>query len=197
MNDLPQTDPPTRPLPNKHWLATLSPLIWGGLWLLLMATALETRPFLPVDETRYLAVAWEMWNGGDYLVPHLNGETYSHKPPLLFWLMTAGWSVFGINDWWPRLVAPLFGLASLFLTARAARWLWPELPIISGAAPLILLGGVFWSLFVTLTMFDMILSFCALLAINGLLHAWRRSAVGGFVIFALAVGLGILAKGPA
>ena len=187
-----QEAPPPRP-----WFATISPLIWVGLWLVLMATMIETRPFLPVDETRYLAVAWEMWHGGDYLVPHLNGQTYSHKPPLLFWIMNAGWAVFGLNDWWPRLVAPLFGLGSLFLTARMARWLWPEIATISAAAPVILLGCLFWSLFATLTMFDMILSFCALLAMNGLLAAWRRNSGRGFVWFGFAVGLGILAKGPA
>ena len=183
--------------PSRSWLNAISPVIWAGLWLILMATAIETRPFLPVDETRYLAVAWEMWNGGNYLVPHLNGATYSHKPPLLFWLMNAGWAVFGLNDWWPRLVAPLFGLASLFLTARLARWLWPEIPGISAAAPLILFGSLFWTLFVTLTMFDMMLGFCALLAMNGLLGAWRRNSGGGFILFGLALGLGILAKGPA
>ena len=42
---------------------------------------------MPVDETRYLAVAWDMWREGNFLVPHLNGEPYSHKPPLLFWLI--------------------------------------------------------------------------------------------------------------
>ena len=42
------------------------------------------RPLLPVDETRYLTVAWEMWTSGSYIVPHLNGEPFSHKPPLLF-----------------------------------------------------------------------------------------------------------------
>jgi len=178
-------------------LNALSPLIWGGMWVILMATAIETRPFLPVDETRYLAVAWEMWNDGNYLVPHLNGATYSHKPPLLFWLINAGWAVFGVNDWWSRLVAPLFGLGSLFLTVRLARWLWPEFRTISAVAPVLLIGSLFWTLFVTLTMFDMILGFCALLAMNGLLGAWRKNTASGFVLFAIAVGLGILTKGPA
>ena len=56
------------------------------LWGLVVAVALIVRPPLPVDETRYLAVAWDMWLENHYLVPHLNGEPYSHKPPLLFWL---------------------------------------------------------------------------------------------------------------
>ena len=72
---------------------TWPPLLWSILWLLLVAVALTTRPLLPVDETRYLAVAWEMHFGGDSLVPHLNGATYSHKPPLLFWLINLGWAV--------------------------------------------------------------------------------------------------------
>jgi len=62
-----------------------------------MATALSTRTYFPIDETRYVGVAWEMWLRGDFLVPHLNGEPYSHKPPLLFWLFQAGWWLFGVT----------------------------------------------------------------------------------------------------
>ena len=170
---------------------------WTGLWVVLMGVALATRPLLPVDETRYLAVAWEMWNTGNLLVPHLNGEPYSHKPPLLFWLINLGWAVFGVSDWWPRLVAPLFGLASLFLTAGLARRLWPEVTDYARAAPLILVGGLFWALFTTLTMFDMILAFCTLLGLTGVLRAWRAGAWTGFAVLGLAIGSGVLAKGPA
>jgi len=162
-----------------------------------MAAALLLRPFLPVDETRYLAVAWEMWLGGDYLVPHLNGETYSHKPPLLFWLMNGGWMVFGVNDWWPRLVAPLFGLASLFLTGMLARRLWPGSLEVENLAPIILFGALFWTLFTTLTMFDMILTCFALMGMLGIVMAWRDNSKSGFTLLGLAIGFGILAKGPA
>ena len=51
------------------------------------------RPLWPVDETRYASVAWEMWLRGDFLVPYVNGEPYSHKPPLLFWLIQLGWGL--------------------------------------------------------------------------------------------------------
>ena len=87
---------------------------------LILVTVLLVRPPFPVDETRYLAVAWEMWWRDEFLVPHLNGDTYSHKPPLLFWLMHAGWWLFGVNDWWPRLIAPLFSLLDLALLAWLA-----------------------------------------------------------------------------
>ena len=35
---------------------SVSVILSTGLWLLVMAAALKLRPFLPVDETRYLAV---------------------------------------------------------------------------------------------------------------------------------------------
>ncbi|HHB76580.1 MAG TPA: glycosyltransferase, partial [Desulfobulbus sp.] len=57
---------------------------WIPLWLVLVITALLCRPPLPIDETRYLSVAWEMWQNHQFLVPHINGLPYSHKPPLLF-----------------------------------------------------------------------------------------------------------------
>ena len=169
----------------------------SGLWVVLMGVALWTRPHLPVDETRYLAVAWEMWLRGDFLVPYLNGEPYSHKPPLLFWLMHAGWGVFGVNDWWPRLIAPLFGLGCLFLTRGLAVALWPNDKQTRELAPLLLMGCVFWSLFVTLTMFDMMLAFFGLLGLLGVTKAYMKRQWVGFALVIIAVGFGILTKGPA
>jgi len=172
-------------------------LHWSVLWLVLMIAALAARPHLPVDETRYLAVAWEMWLRGDFLVPHLNGEPYSHKPPLLFWSMQAGWAVFGVNDWWPRLVAPLFGLGSLVLTIPLARALWPKDVTVAKSAPVILLGSLYWALFATLTMFDTLLALTAMIALLGVLRARRIGGWSGWIVFGLGIGVGVLAKGPA
>lgn len=171
--------------------------VWAVCWLVSVVAAVLLRPPLPVDETRYLAVAWEMWLRGDYLVPHLNGEAYHHKPPLLFWLMTAGWSVFGVNDWWPRLVAPLFALAALYLTGTLSRLLWPGENATARLAPTILVGVIFWSIFQTLTMFDMMLATCTLAGLVGIVISWRQGNLIGWVITALAIGIGALAKGPA
>jgi 4-amino-4-deoxy-L-arabinose transferase-like glycosyltransferase len=172
-----------------------SPWLWGLIWLALVTAALILRPLLPVDETRYVSVAWEMWLNGNYLVPHLNDAAYSHKPPLLFWLINAGWAAFGINEWTPRLIAPLFGLGALFLTSRLAKRLWP----LSNAhllAPLLLLGTYYWGLYTTLTMFDLMIAFWALAGIHGLIDAWRGRGLRGWILFGVAVGLGVLSKGP-
>jgi 4-amino-4-deoxy-L-arabinose transferase-like glycosyltransferase len=167
----------------------------AAVWLVLLGVALATRPLLPVDETRYLSVAWEMWQRGDFLVPHLNGSPYSDKPPLLFWLIHAGWWAFGVSETWPRLVPPLFALANLGLTAAIARRLWPGREEIARWAPLVLVSSLLWAVFTTLVMFDMLLTSFTLLGILGVLLAWR-GAVAGWLLVALALGLGVLSKGP-
>lgn len=180
---------------NNRSATYSSMLLLFGAWLALLVTALIIRPLLPVDETRYVSVAWEMWTRGDFLVPYLNGETYSHKPPLLFWLIHAGWWLFGVNDWWPRLVAPLISLANMVLVALLARRLWPQQPAIAALAPWLLFGSLFWLFFYTLVQFDLLLVFCTLLGMLGMLRAARGLGTG-WLIVGLAIGLGVLSKGP-
>ena len=93
---------------RDHWVGVLL-LAWG----IFSVASIWLRPLWPVDETRYLSVAWDMWLRGDLLVPYVNGRPYSDKPPLLFWLMHLGWAVFGVNEWWPRLIAPLCAFAAV------------------------------------------------------------------------------------
>lgn len=170
---------------------------WGifPLWLLLASTVFF-RPIIPIDETRYLSVAWEMWLRGDFLVPYLNGHTYSHKPPLLFWLIQSGWAVFGVNEWWPKLVGPLCALLNLILIRRLAGKLWPDDESTALIAPWVLIATLLWTLFASSVMFDTLLTCCVLLGMIGLYEVAQGAAGKGWGYFALAVGLGLLAKGP-
>lgn len=166
-----------------------------ALLAMLAAVALMARPLMPIDETRYVSAAWEMWLRGDFLVPFKNGEPYSHKPPFMFWMIHAGWAVFGVNDWWPRLVPPLFSAASLLLTYGLARRLWPERVGLGGRAALVLVSALLWILFSTAVMFDVMLASWVLVGMHGVLEAadGRRR---GFVMLGVAIGLGVLTKGP-
>ena len=166
------------------------------LWLALTVAGLALRPLLPVDETRYLAVAWDMWSSGSYLVPHLNGIEYHHKPPLLFWLINLGWTVFGVSETWGRLVAPLFGLGCVLLTSTLARSLFRGQPEIAGTAPLLLIGAAFFALFTSLTFFDTLVAFFTLLGLIGVWRAAHGDEKRGWLLYTLALGLGILSKGP-
>lgn len=166
------------------------------LWLFLVTTALLCRPLMPIDETRYVSVAWEMWQSKSFLVPHLSGVPYSHKPPLFFYLIHLGWFIFGVNEWSARLTGPFFGLLNLFLAAHLARRLWPTERQISRIAPFVLLAMPLWTVMTTLTMFDLLLTFFTLLGAEGFLLAGRGKRLTGWGLVAIAIGGGLLAKGP-
>jgi 4-amino-4-deoxy-L-arabinose transferase-like glycosyltransferase len=166
------------------------------LWLGLVIVTFFSRYYFPLDETRYVTVAWNMWLRQDFLVPYLNGEAYSHKPPLLFWLINLGWAVFGLNDWWPRLVPSFFALASVYVTQSIARRLWPQQPRVAYISPLILLGSALWTVFTTAIMFDIMLALFTLLGVLGLLIAWQDRSIKGWLLLSAAIAGGLLTKGP-
>ncbi|MEJ5237848.1 MAG: glycosyltransferase family 39 protein [Limisphaera sp.] len=170
------------------WLTGAIALTWLSGW----ARALGW-PLLPVDETRYLSVAWEMWLRGEVWVPHLNGAIYTDKPPLLFWLIHLGWAVGGVGDLWPRMLPVLAATGAVLLTARLARVLWPrEAP--AHAAVWILVTSGLWFLWSGLVMFDLVLTVFVLLGWNALVHPPRGQARWWW--WALAVAGGVLTKGP-
>ena len=166
------------------------------LWLVMIVPLLLMRPLWPIIETRYMAVAWEMWQRHDFLVPYLNGVPYSHKPPLLFWMIQAGWQLFGVNSWWPRLVPSLFTLGTILLILRMARLLWPERQETGKFLPFMLFGALVWNFYMTFVMFDLLVAFWAVFGMYGLLIAFLRHRFYGFLLFGLGIGLGILSKGP-
>ena len=78
---------------NKHrsWFAGVAfASKWLGLWGLLTVAGLFSHTFWFADETRFLAIAWEMWANAEFIVPVLNGEPYLYQPPLMLWLTHLG-----------------------------------------------------------------------------------------------------------
>ncbi len=164
-------------------------------WLVLFLLALLSRSFVPIDETRYVTVAWNMYQSGQYVVPYLNDVAYSHKPPLLFWLINLGWHLFGVSDWWARMVPAIFGLGAMLLTHSIGQRLWPQTKIGEHAA-WILLSTSLWAVFSTATMFDMMVALFTSLGVFAMLLALQGAGRRAWGIFCLAVAGGLLAKGP-
>jgi 4-amino-4-deoxy-L-arabinose transferase-like glycosyltransferase len=154
------------------------------------------RPLTPVDETRYASVAWEMWQSGDWLQLRLNGELYGRKPPLLFWLINAGWAVFGVNDWWPRVLTALFAFGALGLTWQLARRLAPSSAEVAPIAVFVTGSGLYWAFFTGALMFDAMLSFFVLLGVLFIARAATGGRWANWLGVGVALGLGILTKGP-
>ena len=166
--------------------------------LVVLAASSGVRPLQPIDETRYAAVAWEMWIRGDLLLPVLNGEPYAHKPPLLFWLIHLGWALFGVNEGWLRVLSPSFAAGTLVLVALLARRLWPDRPEIAPAAGCVLVASGLYAYFATALMFDALLAFFVVLGWLGIVQAWQdEHGMPGLALLACGIAGGLLCKGPA
>jgi 4-amino-4-deoxy-L-arabinose transferase-like glycosyltransferase len=189
---------------RRHASPGLLPWVLGG-WAVLVAGAVLLRPVLPIDETRYLAVAWEMWRSGDWISLRLNGEPYSHKPPLLFWSILTGWQFTGPGTVWPRLLTGLFALAALGLAARLARRVTALDDVASdgsraGLVAVVTGSALGWMAFTGAVMFDLLLACCVLLAIGAVVDAAQGAGRGAaktpWLVLLFALGAGLLAKGP-
>lgn len=188
------TAAPKKKWPPRWWPQARLAAGWVGLWAVLSAATLAGRSAWPVDETRVLAIAWEMWSGS-LLVPSVNGEPLAHAP-LLFWLIHFFWLALGVEAIAARAVAPLFALGGLVLLAAIARRLWPENPLLARHAPYLLLGAFGFALAAPLALPAMPLVFFTLLALYALTLMWRARDARAWLLLAAALALGLLANGP-
>jgi 4-amino-4-deoxy-L-arabinose transferase-like glycosyltransferase len=167
-------------------------LAWSALALL----SIFLHGPLPLYSTRTLAVAWEMWDQGSWLVPQFNGAPYSHKTPLLPWLIHAGWLVGGVSDIWPRLLMVLLGATVIAQAGVLARRLYPSRPNLPALTAWAMAGFWFFFMFSLQVMYELPLTVAVL---GGLLALCRRRGetwAPWWPGLALAVGFGLLAKGP-
>jgi len=164
-----------------------------ALWLLLLLPLLAVLPAVPIDETRYLSIAWEMRQTGHWITLHLNGLPYYDKPPLLFWLVNASWTVLGTSLWSARVLPVVCGMGCVALCGKLERLLAPEA---SGQAAWVMLGMIFFVLFTGVVMFDVLLCLCVVAGFIGTVNYAQRGQLSGLTLLFAASVLGVLAKGP-
>ena len=72
---------------------------------------------MDVDETRYVAMARDMFHSKDFLTLYLNGDYFFEKPPLYFWGECLSFALFGgkVNEFTARFPVALYGSLSVFL----------------------------------------------------------------------------------
>lgn len=98
-----------------------------SLWFLLFlyfAVLLAPSGVVSIIETteaRYAEIAREMIASGNYLEPRLNGILHFHKPPLPYWMVAAGFGLFGQNNFGARFFGVVFACLALLYLHRMAR----------------------------------------------------------------------------
>ena len=154
-----------------------------------------SMPFLDPDEGLYATIAQEMLNGGDWVIPHVNGLPYMEKPPLYFWLTALTFWGFGPSEWATRFWSALAALGTVILTWRIGRRLYgARAGLLAGLVVATVVGN---ALYVRKASTDELFVFCITLAMYGFLRDAERPDRGRarFLLFYLGAALGVLAKG--
>ena len=92
-------------------------LIYISLLLLVFLFSIMPATMLwDWDEPLYARTGIEMFERGDFMTPHFNGETFAHKPPLGYWLMGLSAQVLGETEFGVRFFsAPTIIISALLV----------------------------------------------------------------------------------
>lgn len=176
-----------------------SSLMWVLLLGLLLGFAFQgSRGLWSPDEGRYVGVALQMMDSGNYLAPAYSPASLNFsKPPLTYWVIATSLQLFGRNTWAaraPYALAYLATLALLFAMGKRTSPGKPWLPALVYATSLF----TFFSSNIIST--DVLLTLTEGLAVLGfILHTWPESSGEqryGRLVMWLGFGLAFLTKGP-
>ncbi len=182
-----------------RWVLTNQNLLCAALvitFIVLFYLNLNAGPLWSGDEKTYSQIAYNMVKRGDYLMPRTYGESglWTGKPPVLMWLMSLSYQIFGFTIFAARFWVPLFGALSLVVVFFLGKKLYNANV---GLLSVLVLGTMvtFWA-FSTHAMTDIPLLFFMLASLYFMLLADQKqqSTSRYAVLSGLFFGLAFLTK---
>jgi 4-amino-4-deoxy-L-arabinose transferase-like glycosyltransferase len=161
----------------------------------------------PLDRTEPFRalVAHQMVHGSSWLVPHLYGELYQRKPPLIYWIEAAAEIITGRGTEWVWRAPSAVGsaLLAVFIAWWSARWFGASARLPAGFSCLALVA--LWDqnrgadIDALNTVMSLISTLCVLELLYGLgegLGRVGRQTAGWTLGLGVAIGATLLLKGP-
>ena len=171
-------------------------LRWLAAFVLALAIYLpgSNSPFSNTAESQEALVAWEMSQGGDWILPRVNGELIPSKPPFYHWIALGFSALTGSVDELaarlPSIVAAASSVA-LVCTVGASRWQ----PLAGVIAAVVLATSPEWAKWATTARTDATFAFLLTAALL-IGERWLRTgSVRTLLAMAVLTGLATLAKG--
>ena len=149
---------------------------------------------MDVDAAQYASMSREMMENGQYLqVQHKNAD-YLDKPPLLFWVTSTSFKIFGTSNFSFRLPSFLFMLLGLFSTYKLARLFYDERTALLSV--LVLYSSQAYFLFSHDVRTDTILANVLVFGLWQLTVFTQTKRILPMIVGAFGIGLAMLEKGP-
>lgn len=143
------------------------------------------------DEILYAQMAKEMFMGGDWLTPTLNGMLRFEKPPLCTGVTAFFYSLFGISEFSARLLSALSGVATVLITYLFSRKMFSRVAAI--AASVVLLSSLHFFNHAKLGMMDVPLTFFITLSLYFFYLGFERQSY--YLAMGFAASAAFLTKG--
>ncbi len=173
-------------------------IILISVCFVLFLPGISARGLWSPDETRYVTVSKEMVDSGDWITLRRNGEIYTQKPPVYFWVVSLfGMIMGGFSEVSARLPSALAGTGTVLITYLLARNLFgTRAALVSG---LILSTSLAYLVVSRMVMLDPLFTFLVTASIYllyiGLSGKGRKRTLSYLASFAL-MALATLTKGP-
>ena len=158
---------------------------------------LGNRDLWSPDEPRYSEVAKEMWDTGNYILPHLNSEKYPDKPPVFFWLIILFSLPFGeITELSARMPSAFAGIFGTLITYYFGKRLFT--PRIGLIAAMLLSTSMEYLYHIRRVSIDGVLTMLVTLSLFCFYKGYmsRKSGTKFFLISYLLMGIATITKGP-
>ncbi len=163
-------------------------------YAIVLFTGTGRVPIFILDEAKNATCAYEMLDNKDWIVPKFNGQLRTDKPPLHYYFMSLGYTLFGKTPFAARFFSVLFGLLLLVtLYYYTLRNTDKRTALVSA---LILGGSLHLSLEYHLAVPDPYLIFFMSLGMLCFYDYMNHNRTREWVLMILGFALGTLAKGP-
>lgn len=174
----------------------LNPRPWAMSLLAVIIAYILALPcdVMEVDAAQYASMSQGMMQSGDWLHLRERDHDYMDKPPLIFWLSSASFSLFGVSNAAYRLPNLLFTLLAIFSAGRLAALLYGKragwtAALLSAATQAFFLMGQDVKT-------DMYLTGSVIFAVWQLAVFTRGGNWLSLILGFVGMSMGMLAKGP-
>ncbi len=146
------------------------------------------------SDARYAEIAREMFTSGDYLIPRLLGGPHFDKPPLVYWITSLSYAVFGVNEWGARFSQGVAALTVLLLVYLIARHFFSRSVGLAALLSLVTMPGFIGAERALTT--DLLLLVWTTGSLCAFLFWWESRRPAYLLAFYSCMGFSMLTKGP-
>jgi len=175
---------------NKSLRIFLIIFVAVGLWGYFSGLTIDVTR----DAGKYATAAKEIYQHGNYINLTVHGDPYDQKPPMLFWLGAAGFSIGGVSNFWFKFPVLLLVFLGFYWAYQLGKSLYNKR--VGYITAILLFFSFIYSLYSMDIHTDTPLQAFVILAFWQLFEFIKTKKNKHWLLGFTAIGLAMLSKGP-